>query len=1742
MGSGSSFTGRYVPNVLQIPLRYLTLLGLALQISESNIGHGHSTVLMDTTTSQMYAACYDLLRMSSGEAAFIDIAYPILSEVHRVLSLVLRQKSLFPKHERIRQLLDQFMLAVLNVMNENVTYSPDAVSRTHSGRLFRTSVGIIHGLKDQLIDQFWLCQLSPDAVGAKESKEQVSAIRQWLWPYDVMVRAMYANLYVARSMHAQFTCEWFSKPMLDFIRSSDKALWIEGAAGCGKSMLCGWIVESLQNPVGGQTFAVLSHVVDPILSSEILVSCLLKGLLRQAYEQNPGQRSLQTALAKAQDTAVTSECPGADINALWEAFEIVCEATPRQSMIVIDGLSELSGDDGLVTECLKRLLDSISKSPMIRLLLLSRSLVQPPDIVTRRFAINSSHNHQDIRRVLEQIVPTGSSGQTQGAITWILNRASGNFLWCILAFRYWRSKQDNDRPVQVESLPRSLDATLSVIISGIAFASPSVRLLLLASVVAARPLSVAEVQSLLNIDLVNRTCIRQDLDIRNLIDQNCESVMVIENDMIQFRHHLVKQAVCEHAERKLRSSLNDIHIELASRLLLYLRLTDTPHVELSLAPIASAIVEELLRSNPLLAYALQYWTYHTVQAGSVDDLSSLSSVSEVREIFPDTVFVAAFEASYWTIQAPDIALPNLRLAAQVRRDILGNHSATLQSSASLAVQLRSANQLLEAASYFALAFELSQQIMPGFHTFSADCASEFLGSLYSISQSASTDFHVRKCTMLLYLRAMYTNQSGPSSDQALKYSHRVGRHYAETDQESLCTQTYREIYKLTVDRYGKSSPQAMAVAGQLVTVLEKSQRQEGQDEFDDVVYDSVMDMFAVTDSRRIKASIMKAAVYRSQNDPSNAELVYLELLHEVTGSCRERHASEDQVHLLKIGLLYAGFLADQSREEDAQIVLVGLWASLEKHCGKSATEIQLLRTLAVETRQRGLPAVALTILNSVSDWSRVHTVDPSDSEDVDVMISQFASELISSNESGRMLPKSTEEVLMLTFESAKLGGAPAFTESLIQIIQTLVDSFTLQQRWHEVVQVASSTLYIVWPEVLETRSERSLDGFLPPMGDIAVSLAKAYSKIDQGAIAGHIYLHVLRSAKRSAQQDPRFIIAIARAARQTFEDNGRSSEMISVEQELVDHYRASLGDEDPLTVEATYALASLCTKHGEYKIAKTCYMTIADNFKRSTYHDRHAIPALNAMLVILLREKNWVQAKEIYHSLWQTFLEKGKEYSAREETVRSLFKGYSQLLENHMRIDPEALHQIREEYHTGCANVFGRQASITLEALLCLAKSWDRLERDSPNAIHIYESIVDDQANDGLPSHHEVLEILDWVEAALLEHYRSRLDDVMDEHTLARATNLQRKQFHRDEAQFQCYSPTSLSSLATYVQFLTKENSPESRNAAVQELNKAVDSVLQLDCEGKVFFDAGTLLASSFVDCGYATEGYSTAHRIRENIIVREERDRLLHEEESRRMSDRSRLTFSAAFETRIKGSMEEFTSIYSITLLETTLWESFQALIQASSPLELILARGTRLQALLKSRHSSYRGEKLEKQMLDRFLQSYGAAFTTSAHATRMFFLVLIQKMGEVRADTVLPELACVAVSEETQRLLAVGEYSKVAEFATAGFDFIRFIGAYGDRSYVQYGFQLGLLLGDHSTRLSSHHVSGAQLHELSKMVFREVIRLCRTSNLGFDDMDLDELSKVAAVLGKQQNYHDLEVIISIHETLSNTNPDSGS
>ena len=1282
-------------------------LGIATQTSAFTPDDKISSSIRSDTASRIYAICYKLLRASSLGPGFLEFCIPILSAVRRLTSILLRQRDLFGANERTKQILDQFLVAISTILNETLAHSRGFISdRLPDLAPFRRSLMMIQGRKDRLIDELWTSQLPFNILSSQNSIAQVGAVRDWLMPNDEVVRILHANLWATRTLPTEFTCEWFSKTLLEFLHSSDKALLVEGPEGCGKSVLYGWIVDSLQGQVGSQEYNVLNHSLDPLLPSELAVSCLLKQLLQTAFEHHPGLQSLWTALTKAIDTAATSNETSTLNEDLWNALDLVMRNPNQRPFIVIDGLNDLAGGDNAVRAFLQRMIKSVSQIPAAKFLVLVQSSDYVPGAELRRFTIQPLNIYGDIRCVTDKALKNYSDAPPE-VREWISGNADGNFLWTKLILQIWQSEVGQVNRTSFKSLPTSLDAAVSLIVSKIDFDDATTRLLLIFLLVAVRPLRTDEVQSLLSMDVASKSFNRKELDITHTIDNGCKSILTVDDGIIRFRHPVFKRSLFALADLKLKYSVREIHVEMVTRLLLYLKLGATARFELTLKPIDPSVVGEILRSNQLMSYALRFWTDHYRQAGLARNYQMNRPDSDLGPVFPNSSFFAALESSYWGNLPLYDALRALNVARQARQDILGMHPATLQTSALLGTHFKRVKNLPEASVQFAVAFQLGRQLLPEFHDFIADCILECLETIHSIDDSAGLELPVTVPEMLRYLISKYSQQFGQDSDQALESHQQLARYYVESNQPGLSAKVHHDIYKLTMDRFGKSSFEAKAVAGELAALIHKSDHSEddGQDEV--LVDDNVTDTFAVTDTRRIKASITRAKTWKAQNDQQNAEIEYLKFMHEITDGNRHLETDKGRSTFAKIGLLYADFLSEQDRLDEAQSVLLGVRSCLEGQRQRDNATNELTKDLARQFQQNSLPALALTVLVPTLTWSKLHNATDADVLDIEDTILDISGDLVAENSSGLVLPKTTEDTFIQILDYVKSQDDAKAKVLAIDLCQSLIDSFTLERRWQEVVRITSGVLFSFWPAILQNpEAAPELGSYDPALVDLALGLSQAYSMIDAEATAGSIYWLILRLAKYSNVADSAFFVGTARAAIRSFENAGQSNRVIDVMHLLFDHYQTTVGENADPTVDISYELASLFMGRGDIDAAETQYERTSSSLQRSDAHDRRVLPALQALIVIYHGKKLWDQAEKVYASLWRAFLAKGKDYRIREDTASILYRDYSRLMEQQVRHDARQSHRLLEEYRWGCESAFGKQALITVEATMRLARSW----------------------------------------------------------------------------------------------------------------------------------------------------------------------------------------------------------------------------------------------------------------------------------------------------------------------------------------------------------------------------------------------------------------------------------------------------
>ena len=1652
--------------------------------------------------TMIYPECYALLRLGRHHAASLVAALGMLAGVSHTLSLFANCPPQTTSSQ-LQQYLGQVLDRILDLINCLTCYFQDpplgSSNITGPSRL-RHSLGkpleAFHLQADQVLNEIWTHHVPSSVQDVLVSFKQVQLLLQ---PQDEVVRTTQIILHAERGSRHEFTCEWFSKPFLDFVRSSDIALWIDGRIGCGKSVLCGWILESLQSPVDGREYAPIAYSIDPQLPSETSTTSVLKALLRQMVERQYQSSKLYEALAHLMGTATTGDTPAQIEKALCACLETAISEANQPTMLVIDGLSELHGGEAAAAALFNTLLRSAANNPLVRLMVLSRPFNFSPATSLRRRTTEAKDVHKDIYKVITDLVPTQSATPATEVARRIEHQADGNFFWSLLAFQEWSAQSFSQQAWR--TLPVSLEAN---VVSKLDFLDPMTSIILFNSIIATRPLRLVEIEVISRLDVRKRLLKPHVQDISHVIENACGSVLVVQDGIVLFRHALLKQALLDMLQFENLMLGPEMHADMACRLLLYIKIVLAQRSELTLKLMPSLALEDLFHAHPLLAYALQYWTKHLVSSSMFPEPGSFKPNSDCSIIFPDTVQAAIVEASYWKMEFSTESIQVLKTATTIRKEILGDHEATLETAACLAEALRMRSDFIGAANYFYVASEIAQVALPEFHPFTATCMLKFLDIA---DDSEIPDHASRKVNVLRYMISMYDTQGGPSSDQAIEARNSLAAHYAATQEHALSNEMYRAMHRLTVDRHGKDSYQAKSAAEKLATALQY-QSEGGDSSYGDSVYDDILQTYDVTDPRRIKATISKAEAYRSLEDPFSAELVYVNLWYGLAETCRLQRNLENHEKLLQCGVTYSKFLREYGRMSDSQYVILGLWSQQQASGYQSSTISALLTEAALEMKHAGLQDMALDILHAVLAYPETQNSDAISKAISETTLDMVSDAQISSNEAA----------LQRIFEAKKSRG---LTLDDVPLVNALIEKLLDFGRFDEVVAVGTETLHRLWPSVLDNsygRDPVDTDPFNPELASIASSLADAYSITSQLERLGLVYWHLFHKARHSENVDVSTAVEYGNLALRAFEQTGQVHRKITLSEDLLDLCVARDGERHSETIKARYALASLYSQEQLLDEARQQYTRIVDNLKQPTFYESAALPALRRLIEIYSREKRWDEAQATYAALWETFLSKGLEFGFDPSDSKAIHGEYTTLVKKQDPANTSRLHEITEQYRSVCSALWGDQHSVTMEAVLCLADIELSLQPDNIKATQLYESIVDGEEKIPPDQQDEARATIEAAENRLTDLYRARIND--DQNTtvgtfplrgkaIARAVRLVGKRYQREKTRWGISQHTTLSTLATWVSVLSQD----SRLVAIQELESAIRSLMESDVQPSSLYKAAGLLATSYSSNGFIEEGLKTGRGLMERVIFDQH-------------AERSKLVFLAAFEAHLIGSAVDFAEVHAKILKLSALWESYKQVSQGTDP-GLTLASGARLRNFLVEHDSPERGTLIEGELYERFLQNYGAAFAQGIETAQEFFFLLLEKLSgdSLQVETAdIPSIASAALNNRAGSLLGKGEYMAALNLLIPGFEFLCFVEGFAnsDHSVLTNVLRLGLML---AVPIENQDFSDKMLN-LSKSLLQETLQQCRSQDLDlFNLVEIEQVSRLASVLGIHKNYENLEV-----------------
>lgn len=108
------------------------------------------------------------------------------------------------------------------------------------------------------------------------------------------------------------------------------------------------------------------------------------------------------------------------------------------------------------------------------------------------------------------------------------------------------------------------------------------------------------------------------------------------------------------------------------------------------------------------------------------------------------------------------------------------------------------------------------------------------------------------------------------------------------------------------------------------------------------IYDHMLESTDVDDSLRVQITALKADGFASRGQTLEAELIYLSLWRDIATKCQDVYAKNTDESLVSAGLLYANFLINSSRTDEAQGILLSLWSHFERGNGVHVSSVSLL--------------------------------------------------------------------------------------------------------------------------------------------------------------------------------------------------------------------------------------------------------------------------------------------------------------------------------------------------------------------------------------------------------------------------------------------------------------------------------------------------------------------------------------------------------------------------------------------------------------------------------------------------------------------------------------------------------------------------------------------------------------------------------------------------------------------------------
>lgn len=566
-------------------------------------------------------------------------------------------------------------------------------------------------------------------------------------------------------------------------------------------------------------------------------------------------RLLRAALEMSTRSSSTNEIE----DALWRAFDKSLDVESN-IVIVVDGLDQLFGGETVWTKFLDRLHAISTKHKTTKCIVLSHPLSKPYTRPFRQFALQPKHVRDDLLKWVYRSLASHhhyhdrKEDEKQGILHRIVDIANGSFVLAGYIIQLLRRETTHDGFTSIlNNAPKSVSEAIQRLVSQLDLTKPDTKLILSWLLVSERPLSLKEVEALLQVNTKNNKRATRVVNVEETIRRTCGPLIKIRDGILRFRHITTRQYLAGKSFIKLQ----DAHSDLTHRCLAYANAHLTRKAELGIEVIESSRVDHLFQTHHLLEYTVRYWPGHFRSSAMYRQNEKYELTSEFQHSFTGSVLLGQIEGACWESQSSIIeALEMHQLAFSVRKAVLTEtHEAVLQTLISIACTYERTSMIVEASEYYYQASKLSQTVISTYSTISSTCAEKYITCTQTITSTTRTETINRKEEMLTLIVTSHKHHHGASSEETIRYSKILAQLYTEIRETALAAKVYREVYEACIELYGEFHSETTSVSRSLTVVLQRESRYEDVLVYGKSLYWKSLETMEVIDIRRIQITV-----------------------------------------------------------------------------------------------------------------------------------------------------------------------------------------------------------------------------------------------------------------------------------------------------------------------------------------------------------------------------------------------------------------------------------------------------------------------------------------------------------------------------------------------------------------------------------------------------------------------------------------------------------------------------------------------------------------------------------------------------------------------------------------------------------------------------------------------------------------------------------------------------------------------